>query len=253
MYTIIMKKKDTDKITEIIRLKTYKMMKNLVETLKSTTDSDISVELESDDFDPFPSNMLDKSEPEYFPSLTGKYVIVRNSIRSGDITINEYEVDNEDRYDKLKTIEETSTMKFYARSNLLEKNNRVFQLIHKNGDFNLKVEKSPIKEIEIPNYGTAYTETDDGPVLFANNLRYKPELDYLARYNRNYIAHNFNSWEQSGNEYTLSNNMEHMVKAVRHNYGETYVYLVIDGKVYEPINPVFLNCKNAPAIGEYHD
>lgn len=253
MYTIFMKKKDTDEITEVIRLKTYKMMKNLIEVLKSTTDSVISLELESDDLDPFPSNMLDKDEPEYFPSLTGKYVIIRNWIHSGDIVINEYDIGDEDSYDKLKTIEETDMMEFYARSNLLKSNDGVFQLIHKNGSIDHKVEKSPIKEIKIPNYGTVYTETDDGPVLFTNNLRYKPELDYLARYNRNYIAHNYDAWNHCGNEYTLSNTMEHMVGAVKSKYGVTYVYLVIDGKVYEPINPVFLNCKKPPVIGEYHD
>ena len=110
-----------------------------------------------------------------------------------------------------------------------------------------------IKEAKLLNYGTIYTETDDGPVLFANNLRHKPELDYLSRYNRNYIAHNLHAWNHSEDEYTLSNSIEHIIEAIRQNYSQTFIYLIIDNEVYEPINPSFINCKNAPAIGEYNE
>lgn len=251
MYTIIMKEKNTDKIEDIIRVMNYDTMKNIATVLKNLTNSDIVTELQTDKFKSLPSNMLSKDIKEYFPSLTGDYVTICKE-KYNSICINEYDISNDD-YSILTDIKKNfKLLEFYAKSSLLSNNNNSFQLIYRKDEIFDDDERPAIKENNIAGYGYVYTETDDGPALFANGLQRLPELDYLAKYNKNYIAHNFNSWTHGGNEYTLSNDMECMIDAVRH-YGETYVYLVIDGEVCKPINPVFLNCKNAPAIGEYHD
>lgn len=250
MYTIIMKEKNTDKIMDIIRVMKYDTMKNIATVLKNLTNSDIVTELQTDEFKSLPSNMLSKDIKEYFPSLTGDYVTICRE-KYNSICINEYDIRNDDSI-SANIKETTKLLEFYAKSSLLSNNDNSFQLIYRKDAIFDDDKRPAIKENNIAGYGFVYTETDDGPALFANGLQRLPELDYLAKYNKNYIAHNFNSWTHGGNEYTLSNDMECMIDAVRH-YGETYVYLVIDGKVYKPINPVFLNCKNAPAIGEYHE
>ena len=251
MYTITMKEKNTDKIEDIIRVMNYNTMKNIATILKNLTNSNISLELQTDDFRSLPSNMLSKDIKEYFPSLTGDYVTICRE-KYNSICINEYDIRNDDDSISTNIKETTKLLEFYAKSSLLSNNDNSFQLIYRKDAIFDDGERPTIKENNITGYGSIYTETDDGPALFANGLQRLPELDYLAKYNKNYIAHNFNSWTHGGNEYTLSNDMECMINAVRH-YGETYIYLVIDGEVYKPINPVFLNCKNAPAIGEYHD
>lgn len=251
MYTIIMKEKNTDKIKDIIRVMNYDTMKKIATVLNNITNSDISLELQNDDFKSLPSNMLSKDIKEYFPSLTGDYVTICRE-KYNSICINEYDIRNDDDSISANIKETTKLLEFYAKSSLLSNNDNSFQLIYRKDAIFDDGERPTIKENNITGYGYVYTETDDGPALFANGLQRLPELDYLAKYNKNYIAHNFNSWTHGGNEYTLSNDMECMIDAVRH-YGETYVYLVIDGEVYKPINPVFLNCKNAPAIGEYHE
>lgn len=251
MYTIIMKEKNTDKIMGIIRVMNYDTMKNIATVLKNLTNSDIVTELQTDKFRSLPSNMLSKDIKEYFPSLTGDYVTICKE-KYNSICINEYDISNDDHSILTDINKKSKLLEFYAKSSLLSNSNNSFQLIYRKDDIFDDDRKPTIKENKIAGYGFVYTETDDGPALFANNLQHKPELDYLSRYNRNYIAHNFNSWTHGGNEYTLSNVMECIIDTVRH-YGETYVYLVIDGKVYEPINPAFINCKNAPAIGEYNE
>ena len=246
-----MKEKNTDKIEDIIRVMNYNTMKNFATVLNNITNSDISLELQTDKFKSLPSNMLSKDIKEYFPSLTGDYVTICKE-KYNSICINEYDISNDDDYSILTDITKNyKLLEFYAKSSLLSNNDNSFQLIYRK-DKIFDDERPTIKENNITGYGSVYAETDDGPALFANGLQRLPELDYLAKYNKNYIAHNFNSWTHGGNEYTLSNDMECMINAVRH-HGETYVYLVIDGEVYKPINPVFLNCKNAPTIGEYND
>lgn len=251
MYTIIMKEKNTDKIMDIIRVMKYDTMKNIATVLKNLTNSDIVTELQTDDFGSLPSNMLSKDIKEYFPSLTGDYVTICRE-KYDSLCINEYDIRNDD-YSISNNIKETTRLlEFYAKSSLLSNSDNSFQLIYRKDAIFDDDKRPAIKENNIAGYGFIYAETDDGPALFANGLQRLPELDYLAKYNKNYIAHNFNSWTHGGNEYTLSNDMECMINAVRH-HGETYVYLVIDDEVYKPINPVFLNCKNAPTIGEYND
>ena len=95
MYTIIMKEKNTDKIKDVIRVMKYDTMKNFATVLNNITNSDISLELQTDDFRSLPSNMLSKDIKEYFPSLTGDYVTIRRE-KYNSICINEYDIRNDD-------------------------------------------------------------------------------------------------------------------------------------------------------------
>lgn len=244
MYEIEVFKKENDKLIDRVFAYSYSTMKD-IEKLLNTDTTYTALKIVTKDNSPLPSNSLDNDVKEYFPSFIGSYVTIRIGDHDSDsIEIKEIITDN-----RLFVRADSKLLEFYIKSNEFDKYDKSYQLVYKNGIMPSNTEKPNITETAVPGFGTIYSNSIDGPALMGSGLvRAKPELDYLAKYNKNFIMRNSDGGVYD-DTYVLSNNLECIIAELNSNYGMRSVYLVIDNHVVEPVNLIFIRCSDPPTIG----